>query len=224
MLTDGAIIKNSTQGQGDAGNINVKADTVDISGSVSSSGLPSGLFTSTDTDRSAGEIVVDTGTFRIADGAALSARSKGDGQGGKIEVKATSFEAVNGGQLVTTTFGRGQAGNIKVNATDKVTISGSDPNYTNRIARFPNPIDQRVANAIRETGPNSGLFANTETNSTGNGGEIRIDTSNFNLTDSAQISTSTSGRGQGGNLFVTAPQAATTVSYTHLTLPTTHSA
>jgi len=220
VLRDGAIVKNSTQGRGDAGNINVRADTVDISGSVPNTGLPSGLFTSTDTDGSAGNIAIDTRTFRITDGAALSARSKGDGQGGNIRVNATSFEATNGGQLVTTTFGQGQAGNIFVDATDKVTISGSDRNYTSRIAKFPNPIDPFVANAITETGANSGLFANTLTNSTGNGGNIEIVTSNFNLTDSAQISASTSGSGQGGNLFVTAPQAIAISSNGQLSVET----
>ncbi|MEQ8963859.1 MAG: hypothetical protein RLP02_39135, partial [Coleofasciculus sp. C2-GNP5-27] len=142
VLTDGAIIKNSTQGQGDAGDIYINADVVDISGSVPSSGLPSGLFTSTDTTFDAGDIIIDTQTFRIADGAALSARSKGDGQGGDITVNVGStFEATGGGQLITTTFGQGQAGDIFVNATDQITISGSDPNYANRIAKFPNPID-----------------------------------------------------------------------------------
>jgi filamentous hemagglutinin family protein len=202
VLRDGGIIKNSTQGQGNAGNIHINAEVADISGSVPSSGLPSGLFTSTDTISSAGNITIDSRTFRIADGAALSARSKGDGQGGNIRVNTSSFEAVNGGQLITTTFGRGQAGNIFVHATDRVTISSSAPNYTNRIAQFPKPISPLVANAITETGPNSGLFANTETNSTGNGGNIEIVTSNLNLTDSAQISASTSGRGRGGNLTI----------------------
>jgi hypothetical protein len=98
-------------------------------------------------------------------------------------VNATStFEAVNGGQLVTTTFGQGQAGNILVNA-DQVTLSGSDPNYSNRIAKFPSPISPFVANAITETGAASGLFANTETNSTGLGGDIglRLDSYLFGM-------------------------------------------
>jgi large exoprotein involved in heme utilization and adhesion len=209
VLRDGGIIKASTQAQGDAGNVYIDAGIIDISGSVPSSGLPSGIFTSSETADNAGDITINTQTFRIADGAALSARSKGDGQGGNIRVNTTSFEAVNGGQLITTTFGRGQAGNIFVNATDRVTISGSDPNYTNRIDKFPNPINPLVANAITETGPNSGLFANTETNSTRNGGNIEIVTTNFNLTDGAQISASTSGSGKGGNLTVTASEAVT---------------
>jgi large exoprotein involved in heme utilization and adhesion len=137
-------------------------------------------------------------------------------------VNATStFEATGGGQLITTTFGQGQAGNIFVNATDQITISGSDPNYANRIAKFPNPIDPFVANGITETGANSGLFANTETNSTGNGGDIEIVTTNFNLTDNAQISASTSGSGKGGNLTVTAPEAVTIRGNGQLSVETT---
>lgn len=168
VLKDGAIIKASSQGQGNAGNIQINADVVDISGSVPSSGFPSGLFTSTDTAFRAGNIIVNTRTFQVSDGAALSARSRGNGQGGDIRVNATSsFTAVNRGQLVTATFGEGQAGNIFVNAKDQVNITGSDPNYSNRIAKFPNPISPLVANAITEVGAASGLYANTEINSTG---------------------------------------------------------
>ncbi|MBX9252520.1 filamentous hemagglutinin N-terminal domain-containing protein [Desmonostoc muscorum CCALA 125] len=205
VMRDGAIVKVSTQGQGNAGNIYINADVVDISGSVPGSGLPSGLFTSTTTNFPAGNITVDTQTFRIADGAALSARSKGDGRGGDITVNATSsFEAIGGGQLVTTAFGQGQAGNIFVNATERVTISGSDPNYANRIANFPDPIDGNVANDIKETGAASGLFANTQTNSTGAGGDIAITTDNLLVRDGTQIAVSSFGLGGAGNLEVIA--------------------
>jgi filamentous hemagglutinin family protein len=201
VMTDGAIVKDSTQGQGNAGNIYVDAGVVDISGNVPSNGLPSGLFTSTTTNGRAGDIIINTQTFRIADGAALSGRSKGEGQGGDIRVNATdSFEAVNGGQLVTTTFGQGQAGNIFVDATNYVTVSGSDLNYTNRIAKFPSPISSNVANAITETGAVSGLFANTEPNSIGWGGGIRITTRQLSVSNGSQISASTFGQGNAGNI------------------------
>jgi large exoprotein involved in heme utilization and adhesion len=182
MLTNGGLIKASTQGQGDAGNIDIRSDRVDISGSIPSNGLPSGLVTSSDTAGNAGAITIDTQTFRIADGAVLSARSRGDGQGGAITVHAArTFEAINGGQLITTTFGQGQAGNITVNAGEQITIAGSAPNYADRLTRFPNPVSPDVANAIRETGPASGLLANTEPNSAGHGGNIQITTGRFTV-------------------------------------------
>jgi large exoprotein involved in heme utilization and adhesion len=136
----------------------------------------------------------------------LSARSRGDGQGGDISVNATrTFEAVNGGQLITTTFGQGQAGNITVKAGEQITIAGSDPNYTDRLAKFPNPVDPNVANAIRETGPASGLFANTGPYSAGRGGDIQVDTRQFTVREGAQLITSTSGSGRAGDITVNAP-------------------
>ncbi|MBD2100340.1 filamentous hemagglutinin N-terminal domain-containing protein [Leptolyngbya sp. FACHB-261] len=206
VLNNGGLLKASTQGQADAGNLDIQADRVDISGSVPSSGLPSGLFTSSDTAGNAGDITLQTQTFRIADGAALSARSRGDGQGGDITVNTTrTFEAVNGGQLITTTFRRGQAGTITVNAAEQIMIAGSDPTYTVRLAKFPNPIDPLVANAIIETGPASGFFANTEPNSTGRGGNIQITTGRFTVQEGARLITSTSGSGRAGDIRVSAP-------------------
>jgi filamentous hemagglutinin family protein len=206
VLTNGGLVKASTQGQADAGNIDIMADVVDISGSVPSSGLPSGLFTSSDTVGNAGDIIINTQTFRIADGAALSARSQSDGQGGDITVNAArSFEALNGGQLITTTFGRAQAGSITVNAAEQLTIAGSDANYAARLAKFPNPVDPLVANAISETGAASGLFANTEPSSAGRGGDIQIATGQLTVQAGAQLITNTSGNGRAGDITINTP-------------------
>ncbi|MEH2233049.1 MAG: filamentous hemagglutinin N-terminal domain-containing protein [Nostoc sp.] len=197
VLRNSGIIKASTQGQGNAGNIEVNADVVDISGSVPTSGLPSGLLTSTNTAGKAGDIIIDTQTFRIADGAALSARTKGDGQGGSITVNATkTFEAINGGQLVSTTSGKGQAGNIFVNATDRLTISGTDVNYSDRIAKFPNN-NQLVANDIKE-GAASGLIVN----STGlaNAGNIQATAGLIYLDNQGRITAESASAGDGGNI------------------------
>ncbi|OYD95804.1 hypothetical protein CDG76_12840 [Nostoc sp. 'Peltigera membranacea cyanobiont' 210A] len=197
VLRNSGIIKASTQGQGNAGNIEVNADVVDISGSVPTSGLPSGLLTSTNTAGKAGDIIIDTQTFRIADGAALSARTKGDGQGGSITVNATkTFEAINGGQLVSTTSGKGEAGNIFVNATDRLTISGTDINYSDRIAKFPNN-NQLVANDIKE-GAASGLIVN----STGlaNAGNIEATAGFIHLDNQGRITAESASAGNGGNI------------------------
>ncbi|MBD1810030.1 filamentous hemagglutinin N-terminal domain-containing protein [Microcoleus sp. FACHB-SPT15] len=225
VLQDGGLIKASTQGQGDAGNIDIRADVVDISGSVPTSGLPSGLFTSSDTAGNAGDITIHTQTFRIADGATLSARSRGDGQGGDITVNAVrTFEAVNGGQLITTTFGQGRAGNITVNAGEQITIAGSDPNYTARLAKFPNPVEPYVANAISETGSASGLFANTEPNSVGRGGDIQIATGRLIVQEGARMITSTAGSERAGDITVSASDIQLSSAASGLFAQTTTSA
>ncbi|MBI4785291.1 MAG: filamentous hemagglutinin N-terminal domain-containing protein [Oscillatoriophycideae cyanobacterium NC_groundwater_1537_Pr4_S-0.65um_50_18] len=201
VMRDGGLIKVSTQGQGDAGDVFIRTTTTDISGNVPSSGLPSGIFTSSNTVGNAGDIAIKTQFFRIADGAALSARSRGDGQGGDITVNAnTSFEAIDGGQLITTAFGQGRAGTITVNTAGQITITGRDSNYTARLSQFPNPISGFVANDIRETGPASGFYANTEPNSAGQGGDIRTTARQMTIGDGAQVTASSNGSGSAGNI------------------------
>lgn len=205
VLQDGGLIKISTQGQGNAGNAFISAGIVDIAGSVPSSGLPSGIFTSSSTAGNAGDIEIETHSFRIADGAALSARSQGDGQGGRITVNANrSFEAVNGGQVITTTFGQGRAGNITVNAVEQITIAGSDPNYAARLSQFPDPISDFVVNAISETGSASGLYADTEPGSTGRGGDITMTAEQITIRDGARVTASSDGSERAGNIRLSA--------------------
>jgi filamentous hemagglutinin family protein len=205
-LADGAIIKTNTLGDGDAGSVWVDAETVNFIGSVPTSGLPSGIFASTDNSFSAGNITIEADTFRIAEGAALSTRTLGSGQGGNITVDSRIFEAINGGQFVTTTSASGPAGNIVVNA-NRVTFSGVDLNYDERIARIPNPANRLVANNITETGSGSGLFANTVGNSSelSSGGQIVVDADSIRLSDNSDIRTNVnSGANNGGNITLRA--------------------
>ncbi|BAY09897.1 two-partner secretion domain-containing protein [Calothrix sp. NIES-2098] len=203
VLKDGATIKNSTEGQGNAGSIYVNAGTVDISGSVPRSGLSSGFYTSTTTSGKAGDIMIETDKFRISDGAVLSALTNGDGDAGKITVIANkTFEALNGGQLVVTTLGNKPAGNIFIKA-DEVSFSGSDRTYYdryNRLAKYTNPANRLFDN----NSPASGVFASTL--SSGNGGNVSLETTNLNLSDRALLSSQSQGAGTAGNIIISSRQ------------------
>ncbi|MGF1672597.1 MAG: beta strand repeat-containing protein, partial [Rivularia sp. (in: cyanobacteria)] len=221
VLRDGAFIKASTQGEGEAGNININTKVADISGSSPNSGLSSGLFTSTDTSFKAGDIIINTDIFWIADGAALSTRTSSGGDGGAIKVDTNLFEGKNGAQLVTTTSGSGKAGNILLNAKDRVTISGVDQKYDARINQIQ-ANEQRIrqlfpgddasalfqlsliANNLTETGAASGLLANALNNSTNKGGSIEIKTEQLTIRDNAEVTVSSAGSGNAGSLTVNA--------------------
>lgn len=207
LMRNGAIVKNSTLGDGDAGVTQVVADRVDISGSTPSSGLPTGLFASTAADGTAGDIDILANSFRISDGAVLSTRSQGSGQGGNILIGLSGdFEAVSGGQLLTSTSGSGQAGSITIFA-DNVLISGQDPTYSARLARFPNPISPLVANNITETNASSGLFANALAGASGDGGNVEIFTNSLAMANGALIQASSAGSGVAGSVEIFADDA-----------------
>ncbi|MDZ8095905.1 MAG: filamentous hemagglutinin N-terminal domain-containing protein [Nostoc sp. DedQUE05] len=193
-LRNGAQLVASTYGQGNAGNVTVRAkDAITVSGTSQETGFSSALFTFADSTSTGegGDITVNTNIFSVSDGALLDARTINNQKGGDITVNASVFEALNGGQLTTTTSSNGRAGKITVNATDKVIISDIDPSYSDRITNFPD----NVVNI----GANSGLFVS----STGSGitGDIEINSPKITLDNQGKLNAE-SASGNGGNINV----------------------
>ena len=202
-------------GIGQSGNITINAEEfVDISG-ISETGFSTGILASagresrslTSGTQTAGNIDITTGDFRIADGAVISAITGSDDfNGGNITITADDFSATGGGQIVSTTRAGGNAGNIKLDVSDTITISGSDPNFQDRI----NLVTEQIANTtdtlsdvIANQGAASGIFANTEVGSTGAGGSINIDPEIITVEDGGAISVDSQGTGIGGTLDIT---------------------
>jgi filamentous hemagglutinin family protein len=175
----------------------------------------------TDSTGNAGDINIATGSLSLTNGAAVSAITFGRGDAGNITIRATdrvSFDgedpnrlfsgafsdvnfgaigqagdiSINTGSLFLTngagvsasTFGRGDAGNITITATDAISMDGD----TSR--GFPSAVDSEVyPGAI------------------GRAGNININTGSLSLTNGAVVTTSTFGRGDGGNITITATGA-----------------
>ncbi len=198
-------------GRGKAGELRINAsDSVTISGS-NLLGYSSGLATLTERGAfgDAGNIIVTTGNFRVADGANVIASTFNDSKGGDITINANAFEALTGGQVITNTRGGGNAGSIRLNVKDNITIAGSDPNFTQRLNRVAEGIKNTsstdtVSDVIGNEGAASGIFANTTAGSTGQGGNIFIDPPYITIRDSAKVSVNSLGSGNAGNITVEA--------------------
>ena len=199
-------------GKGRGGEININAaESVTLSG-ISPTGASSGIITLTERGASgdAGNINVTTGDFRITDGALVTATTSNNRNAGDITINADNFAAVNGGQIVNTTRSSGDAGTITLNVTDSVTLSGSDPNYNNRLAvieeqiKSPDSTDRISDFLLLEEGSASGLFASTSADSTGKGGSIFIDPRIVSIENGAKLSVSSDGTGNAGNITLEA--------------------
>jgi filamentous hemagglutinin family protein len=200
--------RNQPAAQGQGGNIRIDASDVSLSG-IGKTGFSSGLFTATDREASgkAGNITVTTNNLKIADAAQISAGTAGFGDGGDIIINANSLEALSGGQIATNTSSTSKAGTITLNIRDNLTLAGKDPNFSQRLTQVEERLRQpgetdKLTDVITNIGSTSGIFANTDVGSTGNGGSIFIDPAQIILRDGAKISVSSDGTGNAGNISI----------------------
>ncbi|WP_035140620.1 two-partner secretion domain-containing protein [Fischerella sp. PCC 9605] len=223
IIKDGAYVATYIVSSGNGGNLTVQApESVELIGEgFYSSGLYTGTGSSSSTGKS-GDLTIETGRLSIRDGALLftstngsgnagnvtvrakdavslagnayifsTVRAGGVGQGGNIDINAASLSLTDGAQLLTSIreasdtqkAGQGDAGNVNINVTGEVDIAGQKND-------FP-----------------SAIFSDVETGTVGNGGNIAIDSGSFSLRDGAELNTSTSGRGNAGNVIVRAKDA-----------------
>ena len=174
-------------GRGRGGNIRITSDSVHISGE-SRRGYSSGIFSNTRAGAfgRGGDINIHTGDFHIANGGVITTQTQNSSNAGDITINANSFEALSGGELVANTFEQGRAGNITLHAST-VNLSGSDLAFRRRIEDIrrlhqQNPQENdRVSDVIANVNAASGLFASTEHNSTGRGGNINITARQLNI-------------------------------------------
>ncbi|MBW4457095.1 MAG: filamentous hemagglutinin N-terminal domain-containing protein [Nostoc indistinguendum CM1-VF10] len=216
-LTDGAQLQtgarnaSATQpaGIGNAGNVNVLiTGNVDIAGQKN--GNFSGIFSSMDTGTvgNGGSITIDSGSFSLRDGAALSASIFGQGNAGNVNVLVTGAVDIagqkNGNQSgilsLVGTGAVGNGGNITINSgsfslRDDAGLSASifgQGNAGNVTVGARNAVF--IAN-------NAGIFSTVEKGGVGKGGNIDINSPKITLDNQGLINAETAS-GNGGNINI----------------------
>ena len=238
-LVGGGQVATATFGSGNAGELSIKAEEIEIIG-FSSTGR-SGIFASTIIGSGdGGKIALNTNQLTIQDGGTVSASnfqslgqsSPGTGRAGSIEINANSIildsndaeilsnitastfsggggnislqirdslVVNNGSEITAEARGSGDGGNITFK-TDSLQLTRGGRISTNTIAEGDGGVINVTANNSSLDGSGTGIFSEAEVNSSGDGGNINF-TSNFlSLGNGAQISTSSTGIGQAGNI------------------------
>jgi large exoprotein involved in heme utilization and adhesion len=104
-----------------------------------------------------------------------------NGDGGNLNITTGSLYVTNGAVLSASTFGSGDAGTVNITASEGIFLDGLGSHG------FPSAIASRV-----------------DKNAEGNGGNLNITTGSLYVTQGAQLSTTTSGNGDAGNINITA--------------------
>ncbi|MGA7937380.1 MAG: S-layer family protein, partial [Kovacikia sp.] len=231
-LSTGAKVSTNTSGSGQAGNIFVKANQVQLNDATSqilaqtnSRGIAGNITlqpfnenslavlfrdgaqisASTSSIGQGGSILVTAPRSVVLSGnGSISAGSSSEGAGGSIQLATRDLSLQNGVNVSASTSGSGKAGDIAINA-ETLTLSNSAKVSTNTSSSGQaGNLTVNVQDQLTLRGNGTGLFASTTPGSTGNGGNITIDPRLVRIEDGATIAVNSDGSGTGGNIFLQA--------------------
>jgi filamentous hemagglutinin family protein len=188
----GVLSDVKTTGEGKAGNIEIATRNLSVTNG-------SQIFASTYGKGDAGnikitasgDILFDGGVDATRSGVLSRVESTGIGKAGNIEIGTNNLFITNSAGLSTSTEGKGNAGNIKVNATGDIQIDGRKTNVLINGNRFD------VSSTIYNIVDGNGIAE-------GKGGDIDIVARNLSITNGGSLNVSTYGKGDAGNIKITA--------------------
>lgn len=224
LLQNGAIVTSETFGTGNSGSITFTvAQLTDLSGldEVGFSSLISTLSTSP-TSGNAGEVTLLSDRLQLRDGAQVSSVVFGRGNSSNVTVRAADVElsgtSGNGlGSFLTTRIERGaigNAGNLTIETDRLLLRDGANVSSSSSGRGNGGNLIVRASDTVALSGSDvdgRGSILTTQVNSVGvgNAGNLAIATNRLLLQDGTTVSSSTFGRGNGGNLTI---QAKTVVA------------
>ncbi len=220
FLTNGGIVNASSLGQGNAGSVDITATNTIIFNGENSRGISSGAISQVEpqAEGDAGNIKITTGSLFLTSGGRVSVSTSGKGSAGAVDITATdtiTFDGedssgiasgitsqmgpeakgnagnvkiitgfltlTNGGRISSSTFGQGNAGSVDITATDTITFDGEN-----------------------SLGFSSRVVSQVDSEAEGDAGDVTITTGSLTLTNGADISASTFGKGNAGSVDITA--------------------
>ena len=219
-LEGGAQMGTGTVSTGKGGNLTVVAQNVQVIGSTPDGELPSGLYSQTLQNLRAGDagnLTIHTNKLLVQDGAQVGTGTFGSGKGGNLTVVAQDVQLLGestddgAGSVLAASAqpnSTGNAGDLTINTNTLLVRDGAVVS-TNTSGSGKGGNLTVVAQDVQVIGEStvgrvSGLAASTQPNSIGNAGDLTINTNTLLVQDGAEVLTTTSGSGKGGNLTVVA--------------------
>ena len=220
-LTEGSQVYSNSFGQGKVGDLTVKAsELVKLDGTATIDGFqfPSGFFAEVNDTGNGGTISIETKRLILENGGSISTSNFGQGKGGNLIIKASeSVEALgtsldtqfpsalfadvydagdggnltietqrliikDGAQVKASTFAEGSAGSLNIKASELVELEG----------------------VVFGTDKPSGLFAQVNEGSSGNAGNLTVETGKLTVVNGAQIASTARNASKGGELNINA--------------------
>ncbi len=195
QLKDSAFVSAVGRSLGAGGSVSIEAqERLQITAA--------GVFTETLSPNGGGTVDLFAPQIEITEGAVVSSANGGTGQGGNVNIKTDRLQVV-GSSVAADTLGQGAGGNVRVQAREIDVTRG-------RISALTALETGAGGNIVLEASESVTLSDRTQVNtesdatSSGDGGNIAIQTGALLLQQGSQLVSRSSGAGNAGNVTIQA--------------------
>ncbi|NEQ36327.1 MAG: CHAT domain-containing protein [Okeania sp. SIO3I5] len=206
-FTNNGFISASTTSTGNGGNISIAApENINIAGEGE-------IRVTTNNTGNAGIIDIETKNLTTSDGISITASTTGDGDAGAIAINTNTFNLRTGTSLTTETNSAGKAGDISINSETVTIGEGAEISATAKAGSTNTEAGGNISintNILNIAG-DLGIFAETQGNSPA--GTLTLQPYNdtpdldINFSNQGFISARTTSIGNGGNIYISAPES-----------------
>jgi large exoprotein involved in heme utilization and adhesion len=180
-MRNGSIVRVDTL-QANAGDLIIRAGEIELIG-VSENGINNRIANIANSTGNAGNITITTGHLTVRDGGVISAQAFGAGNTGNVTITTDRLTIRDGGVISALTFGQGRGGVLTVKASELVEVVGRSPNQT------------------------SSSILGTQTQGSGNAGDLNITAKRVEIRDGGVISADSRSTGNAGNIKIAASES-----------------
>ena len=207
LLNNRGSISATNFGRGNSGDININVGSLAITERGGIDGGILGAGNGGNIDINAEDRVSVIGNAESLSFIAVDIAENATGQAGNIEINTPEL-ILQDAFISSDVFGDGEGGNININAQERVSVV-SNGEFSSFISA--NIIGDGEGGTINISASDSIELSNLSLiqadvfeGSTGNGGNLNIETGRLTLSDGSQISASTLGNGNAGNVNISA--------------------
>lgn len=227
LLEDGGSINALTFGKGESGDVNLSvANSFEITG-VFQAAVNSSVLAATYADGNSGNVRVLTEELIATDGSIISSSSFGTGNGGNVWVAANEIELSGIGSnivptgITTNSVNIGKSGNVTIETSELILSEGATVNSTSLSGSGAGNVFVNASDSINVSGQKQNFFSTISSAivtvnediqsvfmipeiSSGNSGNVTINTPLLNIARSGSISVRNERIGEAGRIFIDA--------------------